>query len=275
MTKGAKNMYLSGYEFSGEGDGNYKDNTIKQPINSLEKYILYQNNQSINYNGKQVDLEGDGIFSRKILSTDASNKIKLHGNSSDAKIFGVGFESETGIILDNFSFRGITGVELKKLNDQFLNEISEKNPYDLIVFQYGVNMLFRPNDTDYSYYKQSFTPVLQNFKKAFPSSDFLVISCADRAFRYDGEYKSAIGIRNLIEIQAKMAFDNRMAFYNQFESMGGENSIVKWAEQTPSLAGKDFIHPNAKGTDILAEHIFKAILQDYSKLSSKKRNAND
>ena len=275
MTKGAKNMYLSGYMFSGSGTGNYTDKTIKNPANSLEKYILFQNNQSITFNGNKVDLQSDGIFSRKVLSNDFSNKINIETNSSDTKIFGVGFESESGIILDNFSFRGITGIELKKLDAEFLKEISDKNPYDLIVFQYGVNMLFRPNDTEYSYYKTSFTPVLKNFKTAFPSSDFLIVSSADRAFKYNGEYKSAIGIHNLIDLQAKLAFDNKMAFYNQFQSMGGENSIVKWVQQTPKLAGKDYIHPNGKGADILAEKIFKAMLNDYSKLAKNHTPKND
>jgi hypothetical protein len=136
-------------------------------------------------------------------------------------------------------------------------------------------MLFRPNDTEYSYYKTSFTPVLKNFKTAFPSSDFLIVSSADRAFKYNGEYKSAIGIHNLIDLQAKLAFDNKMAFYNQFQSMGGENSIVKWVQQTPKLAGKDYIHPNGKGADILAEKIFKAMLNDYSKLAKNHTPKND
>lgn len=269
-TKNAKNMYLSGYMFSGNGYATFTDKTIRNSSLPIQKYILFQDKQSVNYNGKITDLDGDNIFNRQILSTDSLNTIKLQGNSSGSKIFGVGFESENGIILDNFSFRGITGVELKKLDENFLKEISEKNPYDLIVFQYGVNMLFRPNDTDYSYYKKIFTPVLQNFKKAFPKSDFLIVSSADRAFRYDGEYKSAVGIQNLIELQAEMAFDNKMAFYNQFESMGGENSIVKWAQSTPSLAGQDYVHPNAKGGEILAGHIFQAMLNDFAKSSKKK-----
>ena len=56
-----------------------------------------------------------------------------------------------------------------------------------------------------------------------------------------------------METQAQLAIENGFAFYNQFESMGGTNSIVKWANETPPLANKDYVHPNGKGADILAE----------------------
>ena len=60
-----------------------------------------------------------------------------------------------------------------------------------------------------------------------------------------------------------------MAFYNQFESMGGENSIVRWATQSPPLANKDYIRPNGKGAEVLAEKIYNALIQDYKKYKQK------
>lgn len=52
--------------------------------------------------------------------------------------------------------------------------------------------------------------------------------------------------------------------------MGGTNSIVKWANETPPLANKDYVHPNGKGADILAEKIYHAIQNDYKKYLKKK-----
>ena len=113
------------------------------------------------------------------------------------------------------------------------------------------------------------SPVLEKFVKAFPKTDILLVSSADRAFRYDGLYKTAIGMPNLLETQAKLAYDHHLAFFNLYESMGGENSIVNWASQDPPLANKDYIHPNAKGADILAEKLFKAIMKDYKNYKPK------
>lgn len=99
-------------------------------------------------------------------------------------------------------------------------------------------------------------------------SEFLLVSCADRAFSYNGEYQSAIGIDSLIKTQATLAYQTGSNFYNQFASMGGKNSIVEWANQKPSLANKDYVHPNHKGAEILANYLFEAIMNEYRKYSS-------
>lgn len=267
MTPKANNMYISGHKFKGLGRGTYQDNTFTNTALSVEKSIIFGKVESgnIEANGVIESLHGENLVNRKVLANNTSNVLKIKSNSSEMPIFGVSFESENGVILDNFSFRGITGVELGKINEDFLKSIQKVNTYDLIVFQYGVNLLFRPKDMDYSYYEKMMTPILVKMKNAFPKTDFLIISTADRAFRYGGEYKTAIGIPNLIQTQAKLAMEHNMAFYNQFASMGGENSIVNWANQTPPLASKDYIHPNAKGAEVLAEKIYKAIIEDYKK----------
>lgn len=274
MTKGAKNMYISGHEFFGNGSGTYTDRTIQNSTFTLQKSILYGSAQNftIGYNGSTLALGQTAQVNRQVLSNDASNQIKISIQNSQAPIYGVSFESDSGIILDNFSFRGITGVELNKLSEDFMKSIQQANTYDLIVMQYGVNLLFRPKDTDYSYYPKLMAPVFKKMKSAFSEADFMIISSADRAFRYDGTYKTAIGLPNLIETQALMAFENNFAFYNQFESMGGTNSIVKWAEETPALANKDYVHPNAKGAEVLAKKLFQAIQNDYQKYLKGKKN---
>lgn len=271
-TKGAKNMFLSGHYFTGNGSGTFTDNTINNTSNiNIQKSLLYGSpaSGSVTANGNSVTLSGNSAFNRQILLDDASHQLKLKSNTSSTRLYGVTFESSNGIILDNYSFRGITGVELNKLDEDFLKAIQDNNHYDLIVFQYGVNLLFRPKDTDYSYYKKLMTPVLEKFKKSFTNTEFLMVSSADRAFRYDGVYKTAIGLPNLLEVQAQLALDHGFAFYNQFESMGGTNSIIKWADQSPALANKDYIHPNAKGADILAEKLYKALQRDFEKYLKK------
>lgn len=274
MTKGAKNMYLSGHYFIGKGSASFTDNTIKNPGILLEKSLIFgkMNDENIGYNGSSVALHSEKSVNRKVLSKDASRTIRLQSENPQNLLYGVSFESESGIMVDNFSFRGITGVELNKLNEDFMKSIQEANHYDLIVLQYGVNLLFRPNDTNYDYYTKMMTPVLKKMKNAFSDADFLIISSADRAFKYDGVFKTAIGLPNLLETQALLAFDNGFAFYNQFETMGGANSIVKWAEQTPALANKDYVHPNHKGAEVLAQKLFEALQNDYQKYTVKKNN---
>ena len=46
MDKGAKNMYISGFSFSGFGNGSFTDKTITAPL-SLEKFLIYGKNNSV------------------------------------------------------------------------------------------------------------------------------------------------------------------------------------------------------------------------------------
>lgn len=268
--KGAKNMFISGFSFSGNGNGVYIDKTVNTNL-PLQKYLIYGNasNGNILVDEKPLLLNGNRLVNEQLLSFTTASTLQFKSNTTTTPFYGISFESENGIILDNYSFRGITGVEFKKIDDDFLRTVQDSHHYDLIVMQYGVNLLFRPNDTDYSYYTKIMSPVLEKFVKAFPKTDILLVSSADRAFRYDGLYKTAIGMPNLLETQAKLAYDHHLAFFNLYESMGGENSIVNWASQDPPLANKDYIHPNAKGADILAEKLFKAIMKDYKNYKPK------
>ena len=274
MDKGAKNMYISGFSFSGLGNGNFTDRTVTTPP-SLQKFLIYgqSNGGSIDYDGTSISLQGNDLVNAQLLSNNNATSFEFKSNSATTPFYGVSFESENGIILDNFSFRGITGVEFRKIDEDFLKAVQKANHYDLIVMQYGVNLLFRPNDTDYSYYTKNMTPVLEKFISAFPKTDILLVSSADRAFRYNGEYQTAKGLPNLLETQAKLAYDHHLAFFNLFETMGGENSIVDWASQKPPLANKDYVHPNGKGADILAEKLFLAIMNDYHNYKPKTETA--
>ncbi|WP_307448434.1 MULTISPECIES: hypothetical protein [Chryseobacterium] len=273
MDKSAHNMYISGFSFTGPGSTHFTDKTLQKGI-VTNKYFIFghaSGGAAIDYNGSSISLNGPDAVNRQLLAKDTLQSYTLRSSSSQVPYYGVSFESDNGIIVDNFSFRGITGVEFKKIDEDFLKAVQEKNHYDLIVMQYGVNLLFRPNDTDYSYYAKIMTPNLVKFKSVFSGSDILMVSTADRAFRYNGEYQSAKGIHQLVETQAKMAFDNGLSFFNLFKTMGGDNSIVQWASADPPLANKDYVHPNGKGADILAEKLYRAMMKDYHNYTSKKR----
>ena len=45
------------------------------------------------------------------------------------------------IVLDNFSMRGSSGKTLAKLPEGMLKQFAKIRPYDLIVFQFGVNAI--------------------------------------------------------------------------------------------------------------------------------------
>ncbi|HVT86720.1 MAG TPA: hypothetical protein VHD35_16060 [Chitinophagaceae bacterium] len=268
-------LYISGHIFRSNGDWvQMKDQTVKDTSAIIEKSLLcgyVPHPVNITVNNAPVTIRANNVFNRITLDKSKNFFIKISVADIQFPVYGISFEAESGITLDNFSFRGITGVEFARIDSSFLKSIAAENPYDLIIFQYGVNLLFRPYDKNFSWYARTMMPVINKIKNCFPESDFLLVSTADRAFRYGDEYHSAVGIDSLVKVQALLAFETGSSFYNQFESMGGTNSIVQWVSQNPSLANKDYVHPNFRGAEILGQYFFQAILNDYEKYSRTKK----
>lgn len=269
-------VFLSGNVFSSHYGYFYtNDNTLGDSIQILEKWLLCGDGDStinlkINKTDNQFKKKGKP-FEAVLLEKSTKKNININWNQNQNEVYGVSIEPEYGIVLDNYSYRGITGVELNKVDSKLLQAIAESQYYDLIVFQYGVNMMFRPKDKNYDYYQQLMQPVLEKFKNNLPNTEFLIISCADRAFRYNNEWKSAIGVDSLVKLQAQLAFKNQMAFYNLYQSIGGNGTIVKWANSTSKWANKDYIHPNHLGAEAIGKWIAEAFLKDY-KLFEKEEN---
>lgn len=264
-----KYMYLSGYTFTtANGWIQVTDKTITDSTVATEKILLcgYAPNPiTISVNGKPFVVQANKLFNRIVLSTDNSNKLTVHVTDASLPVYGIAFEPTDGVVVDNFSFRGTSGELLKPLDSTFLTTINQQNPYNIMVFQYGVNVMFRPNDTKFNWYKSIFEPVVKKFTNCFPSTGIIISSTADRAFRYADGYKTAIGIDSLIKLQAAIAFETGNMFYNLYATMGGRQTIVKWADAKPPLANKDYVHPNHAGAAILGEYFFNAVRKEYDK----------
>ena len=267
-------LFFSGYSFfSNNLEVNFQDNVRKSSEQITQKWLLFGRGDSIvvKIHDTVHKYPANSEFNRVLVGSGVSNKAKFTVSSKRTPVYGVSSEPQSGIVLDNFSFRGITGVELKKLNSTLLAEINKSGYYDLIVFQYGVNLMFKPNDTNYDYYYRAMRPVLKKFKDNMPNTEFLMFSCSDRAFNYDGTWKTAIGIDSLIATQARLAYNNDIPFYNFYKSIGGSGTIVKWADSTVQYANKDYIHFNYRGAKAVAKTIFTAFINDYNKAVKLKK----
>lgn len=268
-------LYFSGHLFRSNGDWvQMADQTITDSLAIIEKSLICGQAPgaiNITVNGANRSINAAQTLNRVVLAADRNRGIKMGVSNSSLPVYGISFESASGVIVDNFSFRGITGIEFGRVDSVFMRAIAAGNPYDLIIFQYGVNLLFRPNDRNFNWYAKAMLPIVKKFRACFPGTDFMMVSTADRAFRYGGEYKSAVGIDSLIRIQATVAYETGSAFYNQFASMGGTNSIVDWAKRNPSLANKDYVHPNHRGAEVLGSYMFEAILNEYKKYTRTRK----
>lgn len=60
---------------------------------------------------------------------------------ADSTLFyGLAMDGKKGIILDNFSLRGSSGLSLRGIPPQMLKQFNRQRPYDLIILEYGLNV---------------------------------------------------------------------------------------------------------------------------------------
>lgn len=267
-------LFLSGRVYhAGSGSLVVKDYTLgKDSTQRLEKSLICGHVPgafSVTTNGVARQVSAPGRFNRIVLDSSASHNLELTIANSAVPVYGVSMEPKNGVVVDNFSFRGISGEELGRLDTSFLQAVQQANNYDLVVLEYGVNVLYRPDNTDFKWHQRNMMKVLAKLRAAMPGAEFLIISTSDRGFRYGDVAKSAVGIDNLVKTQAELAYSNGMAFFNMFASMGGAGTIVRWADSTPVLAGHDYVHPNGRGAEILGNIFFDAFMQDFGKVGNK------
>lgn len=187
---------------------------------------------------------------------------------ASATFYGVTMESHPGVGVDNFSIRGSSGIHLSTIPIETLQAFYRLRPYDLIVLQFGLNVASK-RTTDYTVYKESMKKTIDHLKKAFSDISILLVGVGDREYRNeeDGKLYTMPGVKNLIRFQQAIAAENRIAFWNMYEAMGGEGSIVKMAEK--KMANLDYTHINFKGGRHLASLLFEAL--KYGKEQYNKR----
>lgn len=194
--------------------------------------------------------------------------IKWRVQAADsATFYGVALEGQKGIVLDNLSLRGGSGQQLLKVPMATLRQFNKLRPYDLIILQYGLNVA-SAEVSNYSYYTEAMKEVVTHLKAAFPEASFLIIGVGDRCNRNeDGELTTMPGIKNLVRYQQLLAAETHVAFWNMFQAMGGERSMIRMVEE--GMANYDYTHINFKGGKYLADLLFETLM--YGKEQHEKR----
>lgn len=268
-------MHLSGHTFFAMGAGiAMTDKTVTDTAQPLEKALICgQSTDGFRavVNGAEHHYDAPLLFNRVELDNSNSRSITVDMGKSALPVYGLSFEPVSGVVVDNFSFRGSSGIELKTVDTNFLKCLDDQGYYDLVVLEYGVNVLYKREDTEYSYYGKLMSKVLRKLRNTMPHTAFLLISTTDRAFLYDdGTWKTAVGIESLVHLQAELAYANNMAFYNMYTSMGGEGTIASWVDASPAMANLDHVHPNWKGADKLGNMLFDDLMREYSRTAAAK-----
>jgi hypothetical protein len=193
-------------------------------------------------------------------------------DSTRTDLYGVSIEGNTGVTVDNFSMRGNSGIGLAYVNESMYKSVDSLHHYNLVVLSYGLNVASE-KAKNYTWYIKGMTNVIRMIKRAFPHSTILLVGCSDRAANINGEYQTLPMLKELIDVQRQMAVDNQICFWNLFEAMGGDSTMVNWAnmERCP-YANKDYTHLTFYGGKKVADILIGTLLYEKEKYDGKKKS---
>lgn len=178
-------------------------------------------------------------------------------------VYGVGFDSEKGINLDNLSIRGNSGISLNNISTRKLKEFNALRPYDLIILEYGLNAFSAEGNFDW--YKKRMIAVVNRMKSAFPNAQIILMGMSDKGEMVDGEVVTCARLPEFIEMQRQIARQTGICFWNTFQAMGGEGTMARWAVGEHSLAAKDFTHIGIGAGRFIAKKMVTSFLLEHEK----------
>lgn len=193
-------------------------------------------------------------YERTGIFTEASFSF---ADTAGFRALGVALEDHSGVSVDNYSLRGNSGMNLARLDSARCSELSAIRPYDLIILQYGLNVV-SDSVLQYGWYTKRMEEVVRHVRSCFPEADVLMLSVSDRSRQVDGRFETMPAVLALLHAQRQTARRAGVAFWNVFGAMGGENSMVRFVEN--NWASKDYTHLSFKGGKEVASALLNAIL---------------
>ena len=187
--------------------------------------------------------------------------LALRVTRGSVRLYGVDFRrADPGVV---YSSLGVNGANItllsRALNGRHWAEELQHYDPDLVVINYGTNESGFPQFVDTTWGREMRLAVAR-VRAALPNASILLMSPMDRGERQEnGEIDTLASIPRLVNTEARVALETRVAFFNTFEAMGGQGTMARWYAAEPRLVGADYIHPMPAGAKIVGELLFAAL----------------
>lgn len=197
------------------------------------------------------------------FSNGGIQSLKVSVSNVDGFV-GIGFyrSNKTGVYVDNFSVRGSSGVVLSTISEDLSVQLKKHVTYDLLIVEFGLNVMTAEKST-YQSYRKLMTNAVEHLKKCFPNTPIILMSVGDRGSKNsDGSISTHPGVLPLVDAQRQIAQNAGVLFWNTFQAMGGEKSMVAFVNHKPPMAGKDYTHINYLGGSKIADEFFESLMNE-------------
>ncbi len=175
--------------------------------------------------------------------------------------YGVVLEDTTGVSVHNFSVRSSSGLPLFGTSERVNLAINAMENYDLIILQYGLNVM-EARVNDYSYYGEQLKRIIAYLQSNFPQSAILVLGVSDRCI-VEGGIPVSMSVADAMEkAQRDAAVACGVAFWSIRKAMQTKGGMVGFVKNR--WAARDYTHIGHSGGREIAR-----VLTDYIKAATE------
>lgn len=204
-----------------------------------------------------------------IAGDDRVREIHIEAQAEDVSIkvlegsiicYGATMQSNNGVTVDNFSVRSNNGHAIFGTSAIVNRQIDELMGYDLVVLQYGLNIM-QQGQRIYGKYRDQLRDMIAYAERCFPNAAIVVMGVSDRWIKNQesNSYEPIGSVDALTAYQRAAADSCKVAFWNtshMMNEMGGMPTFV-----ANGWAAKDYTHINFIGGRHIARALTQAISQ--------------
>ena len=209
---------------------------------------------------REFEFDGCDVVRQIVVEEEQILSLEMRVDSGAAGFTAIGadFDSTSGLSLDNFSVRSNNGHAMFWSSASVNAQIHSMRPYDLVVLQYGLNIM-QADRHNYSLYGEQVEKMVRYVESCFPGAAVLVMGVSDRSQRNEQGIVPMSSAVDLTRSQREAAEKCGVAFWNTYEAMQRLGGMTAFVEN--GWAGKDYTHINYAGGREIARQLYYALLQ--------------
>ncbi len=209
---------------------------------------------------RTFSFDGDEVVRQIVIEEPSirSLEMKVIRGAKGFTAIGAEFDDKQGVSIDNLSIRSNNGQAMFRSNPSVNAQINTMRQYDLVVLQYGLNIM-QAERTNYSLYAEQVEKMIRYVRSCFPEAAVLVMGVSDRSQKNEQGITPMLSAIDLTEWQRTAARNCGAAFWNTYEAMQRKGGMKEFVNQ--NWAGKDYTHINYAGGREIARELYYAVLQ--------------
>lgn len=195
--------------------------------------------------------------------------ISLEGKG---RVYGVALDSIKGVSVSNLPFRGSDGLFFTRIEKKHFAQMHSELNTRLVILEFGGNAVPSIPDTARAErYCRGLAKQIEYVKSACPQADVVVIGPADMSVKIGAKLQTHPMLPYVVEAMRRTTTSCGAAFWNMYDVMGGENSMIAWVEHKPRWAATDYIHFTRKGVEQIATVLCESLMMYYDFRSFENR----